>query len=75
MTWETFFLPNSPSLIPRLRWYITNIDLLHKTKEEDQLNRLQLGAQQAEPDDDDDNNSHVSEKGGDDNQRTLGEKM
>jgi hypothetical protein len=64
MTWETFFLLNSPSLIPRLRWYITNINLLHKTKEEDWLNRLQLRAQQAEPDDDDDdNNSHVSDDG------------
>jgi hypothetical protein len=63
MTWETFFLLNSPSLIPRLRWYITNIDLLHKTKKEDRLNRLQLHAQQAEPDDDNDNDSHVSDDG------------
>jgi PIF1-like helicase len=52
VSWEEFFLLNSISLIPRLRWYIANIDLLHKTKEEDRLNRLQLLAQQAEPDGD-----------------------
>jgi hypothetical protein len=55
--------PATIQQIPHLRWYITNIDLLHKTKEEDRLNRLQLRAQQAEPGDDDDNNSHVSDDG------------
>jgi hypothetical protein len=51
-SWEEFFLLNYPSLTLRLRWYIANIDLLHKTKEEDRLNRLQLLAQQTEPDGD-----------------------
>jgi hypothetical protein len=51
-TWEEFYRQYSPSLIPRLQGYIRNIDLLHKPKEEDQLNRLQLPAQEAEPDTD-----------------------
>jgi PIF1-like helicase len=59
-SWEEFFHSNSAALNSRLQWYIHNIDLLHKTKEEDRLNRLQLKAQEAEPGNDSDDDSVIS---------------
>ena len=59
--WEEFFHCYSPTLTPRLRRHIANIDLLHKTKEETRLDRQQRRGQEAEPDDNnDDKNSRRS---------------
>jgi hypothetical protein len=49
ISWKEFFHCNSPTLTPRLQRHIANIDLLHKTKEETRLDRLQRRAQEAGP--------------------------
>src|SRR5205814_5498320 len=45
-SWEDHFHNRSPHLSPRIRRYIFNIDLLHKSKEESQFDRMQREAHQ-----------------------------
>jgi len=47
-------------LSPRLLQYISNINLLHKTKEETQIDRLQRCTQEAKSSDNDDDNDSDS---------------
>ena len=45
-SWEDHFHSRSPHLSPRIRRYISNIDLLHKSKTESQFDRMQREARQ-----------------------------
>src|SRR5206468_2612789 len=51
MSWHQFYDTIYPSLAPRLQRYAANLDLLHKTKEETRLDRLQQQAQAASAND------------------------
>jgi hypothetical protein len=44
VSWQEFFHRNSPMLALRLQRHIANVDLLHRTKEETRLDRLQRRA-------------------------------
>src|SRR5436189_132071 len=46
-SWEDHFHLRSPRLSPRIRRHISNIDLLHKSKEESRFDRMQRQAYQA----------------------------
>jgi len=60
LSWEQLFHGNNFTLSPRLLRYISNIDLLHKTKEETRIDRLQRHAQEATPSDNNDDNDSDS---------------
>jgi len=46
-SWEDHFHLQSPHLSPRIHRYISNMDLLHKSKEESQFDQMQRQAHQA----------------------------
>ena len=48
--WEQVFYGRLPTLSSRIRRYIDNLDLLHKSKEESRIDRLQQKAQQNDGD-------------------------
>src|SRR5436190_37557 len=51
ISWHQFYDTIYPFLSPRIRRYAANLDLLHKTKEETRLDRLQQQAQAGSTDD------------------------
>src|SRR5579859_6533532 len=50
VSWEDLFHERLPTLPSRIRRYIDNLDLLHKSKEESRIDRLQQRAQQNDSD-------------------------
>ena len=50
VSWEDTFYERLPTLSSRIRRYIDNLDLVHKSKEESQIDRLQQRAQQNDDD-------------------------
>jgi hypothetical protein len=73
-TWKDFFELNQDSLAPRLQRCIDNFQLLHKTKEETRIDRLQRNEQEIsfsgrttdESDDDNTRESAETDDGNDD---------
>ena len=57
VSWEHTFYEHLPTLSSRIRRYIDNLDLLHKTKEESRIDRLQ---QRAQHDDDDEYSADIN---------------
>ena len=57
-TWEGIFDSSKDKLCPRLQRHIANLELLHRTNEETNIDRLQRRA----PFDDDDSNSGMSDE-------------
>ena len=50
VSWEDTFYERLPTLSSRVRRYIDNLDLVHKSKEESRIDRLQQRAQQNDDD-------------------------
>ena len=63
MSWEEFFQTKEETLPLRILWHISNLMLLHKSKEEARIDQLQLQAQFAEDGQDTEAGERVS--GGD----------